>query len=92
MNTKTRKQTLRQRLRVDAAKELDVLVGAARKALNNMAAKSGIGGIELGRMVGSSQTDSLEKALITKLADRKEAELEKIYNTQQSLLSEESEK
>lgn len=84
MNKKTRKQTLRSRIRADAAKDLEFLIVDAGKALNNMAAKSGINGIELAKMIGSSQTDSLQKTLISKLSDKKEAELEKIYDAQKA--------
>ena len=83
MNKKTRKQTLRSRIRDDAAIQLDGLIKAADKALTKIAHPVGIGVIELAKMIGSSQTDSLQKTLISKLADKKEAELEKIYNEQQ---------
>lgn len=82
MNTKARKQSLRQRLRNDAVAQLTGLVNAADKALTKIAHPAGIGVIDLAKMIGSSQTDSTEKMLVTKLADRKEAELVKIYDAQ----------
>ena len=83
MTKKDKKPSLRSRLRDDAAIELDALVYAADKALTKIAYPAGIPVIDLAKMIGSSQIDSLQKTLITKLADRKEAALEKIYNEQQ---------
>lgn len=84
MNTKVRKQTLRQRLRIDASFQLGELMGVAIKALEKIAKPAGLKAIELAKILGSTQNESLEKTLITKLADRKEAELEEIYNAQKA--------
>jgi len=83
MSKKDKKPSLRSRLRDDACTELGDLVTTAEKAMVKIAKPAGISPIDLAKMIGSSQTDSLEKTLITKLADRKEAALEKIYNEQQ---------
>jgi len=71
-------------MRDDARRELSDLVNDGLIALKRVGRMRGLTHIELAKMIGASQTDSLEKALITKLADCKEAELEKIYNEQKA--------
>lgn len=84
MNKKTRKQTLRSRIRDDAKQQLDSLIAEAINVLNTISLPVGITCIDLARMVGSSQTDSLQKTLISKLSDKKEAELMKIFDAQKA--------
>ena len=79
MTTKEKKSTLRQRLRDDAAIELDELMKAGHLALTKVAGNTGVTQLELAKMIGGTQTDTLESKLITKLADRKEARLEELY-------------
>lgn len=84
MTSKRKIPSLRSRLRDDAKSELTILVMDASIALKKLSSPAGISVTDLAKMIGSSQTESLEKALITKLADRKEAELEQIYTAQKA--------
>jgi len=90
--TTSKKPSLRSRLRSDAATQLGALMAAAGKAIDKIGAPAGIHRVDLAKMIGSSQTDTLRTKLVTQLADRHEAELEKIYNTQLDLLAQESKK
>ena len=84
---KAKPMTFRRRLRADAEKKLDsmlntvwILACEAVKA-DGSATKPA----DLMRLLSSGQTKSLRNRLVTKLANEKVAELERIYNNQQEL-------
>lgn len=89
MASKKKKVSFRQRLRNDAQKELAVLVSKATNALSEIAQPAGLTHISLAKLLSGNQTKTLEENAVTTIANRKEAELEEIYNTQLGLLDEE---
>ncbi len=73
-----KKPSLRSRLRNDAAEQLSALVVAGTRALAKIGNSVSVNAADLAKMIGSKQTDTLRAKLVTQLADRKEADLEKI--------------
>lgn len=88
--TKSKKLSFRQRLRNDAAEELDKLKRSFEEAAETelIAASTGISKYDIFRLLSGGQTKTLEERLITELANEKEAALEHIYNSQMDLLPE----
>jgi hypothetical protein len=80
--------SFRQRLRADAAKELDELKRKFEEVCEAelIAADTGISKYEIFRLLSGGQTKTLEEKLITELANEKEQALENIYNSQMELL------
>jgi len=87
--TKTKKLSLRQRLRIQSSIDLDVMQAAVHIAVRDVVAShSKISPIDVMRLIAGGQVKSLEKRLITELANETEAKLEAIYNKQMNLLPE----
>jgi len=88
---KKKAMTLRQRLRADAEKKLEVLELAMRVAGKGVCEEHDTGVDPALLMQLASQPDhtkTLRNQLITQLANEKEAALEKLYNNQMDMLQE----
>lgn len=89
MATKKKQVTLRQRLRLDAEKKLDVLINSMLHAGERVVEEhdTGIDPALLMQLASQPQHGkTLRNDLITKLANEKEAALEKLYNSQLDLI------
>ncbi len=82
---KAKKITLRQRLRADAAEKLVGLKQQAVERVGEIADAAGINKYDLMKACTVGHLATLEKQLVTDLANNAEAELERIYNSQQKL-------
>lgn len=83
-----KKLTFRQRLRADASDYLDTLINTVHNSAAAVASETGATSKDLLRLACGGHVKSLREAVITKLANAREAELEAIYNQQQDLLGE----
>ena len=77
--------TLRQQMRDQAEVQLDEILVEASKALLKVTQPLKLNHVEVSRMIGCSQTDTLRKKLVTELANKNEAELVKLWNNQKLL-------
>jgi len=84
---KKKKLSFRQRLRNDAAEQLYALKLKFEEACEQVviAENTGIEKRDIFKLLAGGQTKTLEEAVITELANEKEATLEYIYNSQQDL-------
>ena len=88
---KNKALTLRQRLRADAEKKLNVLINSMLHAGERVVEESdtGIDPALLMQLTSQPQQGkTLRNRLVTQLANEKEAALEKLYNNQLDMLQE----
>lgn len=83
-----KKLSFRQRLREAAKVELDTLLVKVTVTVGDIAIEHGLRPEDLAKLMSGGQTKTLKEGMVTALANRKEAELEAIYNTQAELLPE----
>ena len=87
-NTKAKKLSFRQRLRLQSAERLDKIAstmhGAGERACEE--SKTNIDPLDVMRLLSNTQTKSLREQLITELSNEVEAELEAIYNRQMDFI------
>ncbi len=88
--SKAKKLSLRQRLRNDAAHQLGKIRREVEEVTEHVlqGAETEISKVDVFRLLSGGQTKTLEEQLVTELANEKEAELERIYNSQIDLLPE----
>lgn len=84
---KTKKMSLRQRLRQRAEGRLDALQGLVNAAMIRVGeeADTDINLYDVLRMMVGTQTKTIREKLITELANEEERRLEALYNSQQAL-------
>ncbi len=85
---KPKKLSFRQRLREAAEMELGKVYTKAHLAIGDIALEHGLRPVDLAKLLSGGQTKTLNENMVTTLANRKEAELEQIYNTQLDLIPE----
>jgi len=83
----TKKMTLRQRLREDAARKLEAIGSTMNAAAERVADEhdTNIDMTEVMKMLANTQVGTLQQKLIGELANEAEVKLERLYNSQQDL-------
>ena len=91
MAKKSKKLTLRQRLRADAEKKLDGMVEQACERVAGVTEGTSVDFFRLMQLASQPQhSKTLKHDLVTALANDAEDELERIYNDQQKLALEDT--
>lgn len=89
MAKKNKKQatalTFRQRLREDAKEQLAKIWTQTNLAVGDIALAHGLRPADLAKLLSDGEHKTLHNDMVTTLANNKEAEIEKLYNTQQGL-------
>lgn len=75
--------TLRQKLLADAEAQLEAIEAQALGALDRVAKMNGVDTIDLGKLVTTKRVASIRQNMIRDIANKKEAELVKMYSQQQ---------
>ncbi len=85
--SKAKRVTFRQRMRAQSDERLSAMIVAMREAGQRICkeSKTEINPYDVMRLSCSNQTKSLRYRVVTDLANEHEAELERIYNSQQEL-------
>lgn len=86
--SKKRKPSLRQRLRTDAEKKLELLITNVRKEASAVVHETSVDPALLMQLAAQPErSKSLRNALVTVIANDTERKLEKLYNDQMDMLA-----